>query len=81
MVIFLEVDLPADVGCDEELPGREVLVEFEVSGFANAFAGVSGPVVRIKSEKSRREGSSLAVASRATTPGERGPGDFVIGFG
>lgn len=80
-MIFFESGLsrPAPAACDEELLGREFRVVGRTA-LGSPLAGVSGPVDRMKSAKSRRE-SSLLIGSRGSTPETRGLADFEIGFG
>ena len=75
-VIFFENPFPVPALGDEELPGREVLVESEATRFGKGF----GPVDRRNSAISRVE-SSFAVGSRAIEPGVRGPGDLGTDLG
>jgi len=79
--IFFEGGLPrpAPATCDEELFGREFWV-LERTALGSPLAGVSGPVDRMKSAKSRRE-ASLLIGSRGSTPETRGLADLGIGFG
>lgn len=74
LVIFLGAALVPNPCCDVALPPREWAWFAPDMDFAITLGSVSGPVDRMKSAKPLTE-SSLAAASRATTP-LRPPGDL-----